>query len=197
MLIRNALQLLGGLLLFSASQASAWASHDYKINITTSGFDLSQFYVKILPPEGYAPNSSCMETWQVPSREVRLNTSTPTQTVTIKDKDSATCSGNAKYNTWKYEIWRYPFTSYPYERQVGQGSFQFVHQKVYGDWTTMIIPRNLDGIPRGSPAVGMAVCYSNKNVGNNCLLRDVKGKDSADTIKIYFRWPVNENYSLF
>ncbi|WP_233233327.1 hypothetical protein [Bordetella sp. LUAb4] len=197
MLIRNAISLLGALILFSISPSPAWASHQYGLHILTDSryFDTSKYYVKIFPPAGYPPNSDCMHTWHVPPNEVRLNATFTELTLYIEDKDSTTCGGEPKYNTWDYQIWKYQ-TINGAEQRVGLGSFQFYHYRIDGEWYTSIIPRNLDGMPMHRPSVGIVTCHSNKLVKTNCRNKPTQGKDAADNIYIYFRWPVNEDFNL-
>jgi len=198
MLITNASRLLCGLALFSAFQSPVRASHDYTLHILADSryFDTSKYYVTIYPPAGYAPNSSCMQTWYTPTNEVRLDSSTTGLTLYIKDKDSSSCGGEPKYNTWNYRIMSIDEDHPRWDQEVGKGSIQFYHFKSGGDWFTSIVPRNADGIPWNNPSIGFATCY-NKKVQTNCLNRYTKGKDAADEIYIYFRWPINENYNLF
>ncbi|WP_233233323.1 hypothetical protein [Bordetella sp. LUAb4] len=193
MLIRNTFCLLCGLVLFSIFQAPASASHNYTFHFLVDNryIDLSKYYVKIFPPQGYAPNSSCMQIWQTPSTEVTLDALKTELTVTIEDKNSGSCLGSPKYNTWNYQILPTPLN--PLNDPIkALGSIQFYHVEVGGDWYTAIMARNNDGIPRNKPSVGFATCYD-KSAQTNCLNRATKGKDAANEVFIYFRWPVNEN----
>ncbi|WP_233233318.1 hypothetical protein [Bordetella sp. LUAb4] len=192
MLTKDAFRLLLGLILCSTSPSPAWASHGYTLHILADSryIDTSKYYVKISPPAGSPPNSKCMQTWYTPTTEVTLDATTTSLTLYIEDKNSTPCGGDPKYNTWNYTIKSRNDHSSDYDQQVAKGSIQFYHA-YYDDWSTAIITRNLDGIPPNRSAIGFATCYNNK-VQTSCLNRYATGKDAANEIYMYFRWPVIE-----
>jgi len=177
---------------------SAWAEHKYTIAfILDYTFDKANYYATIYPPQGGWPNSGCMHMWQVPANLVVLTTSNAQISVNIEDKDNiGGCRDDPKYNTWRFTISQYQPAGLP-KKDVASGSVQFYHAPHLGKWETTIFARNFDGTPPYAPIADRAECYDKTGAHIvSCLNKPVKGKDSAELIMIYLRYPVYEHYDI-
>ncbi|WP_233237796.1 hypothetical protein [Bordetella sp. LUAb4] len=196
--VKSAAALLLGMCLTPAARAS----HEYIVTMAAWTLPSDRYIIVIFPPEGNAPNSVCMQTWRVPSAPAQIGMGEYSDRyiwVKIEDKDSFSCAGTEKYNTWRFEIRNYPEgvtvgRSIKYD-VVGQGRFQFWHRKIGTIWYTQIIALNADKAnPNDDPAfVYRATCGNPPNPPANCLGEDVMGKDAADQIYVYLGYPKKKN----
>jgi len=173
----------------------AWADHTYNVNFSIEYLPNGSALV-IKTPQGYAPNSDCMTTWQVPplpkcspstmtgprNVAVSVNGKSRYLSVQITDKNSVFCSGSPKYNTWEFTIYGPGPASSAFTRK---GKVVFSHKRVgeTAEWATKIIASNTDGVTRNS-YVSRVTCDSGLGKLENCLNREVKGENAGNNIWI-------------
>ncbi|WP_233233321.1 hypothetical protein [Bordetella sp. LUAb4] len=195
-------QLMLGSALSLLLNAAAWASHTYTINFAVDWIP-NDWYVWVDGPKGGAPNSECMEVWQVPDPlrgqiiEVNHHDGIAYSgyypryfTVQITDKNDGFCWLKPKYNTWEFSLNSPRPKGGDDPPQVilkGKVSFNhFWHQRG-DDWRTYIETENTDG--KGNPPyIGSAICDDGIGFWQDCLSAQVIGEDAADTIWIYFKY---------